>query len=62
MEITHCDSMFGVVKDVSDVLEDTGLCLLQQTCEFVVKPTTFLVTASIDISNLEVSPGILQGV
>ena len=50
MGITHYDSMFGVIKDVSDVLWDSGLCLLQVICAFVVESITRLVTASLYLS------------
>ena len=36
MDITHYDSIFGAIKDVSNVLWDAGLCLLQATCAFMV--------------------------
>ena len=29
MEITHYDSIFGLMKDISDGLWDAGFCLLQ---------------------------------
>ena len=57
MDITHYDSIFGVMKDESDGLWDSGLCLLQGTCEFVVESTTHLVTASLEISILGVASG-----
>ena len=33
-EINHYESMFGAMKDVSNGLWDSGLCLLQGTCIF----------------------------
>ena len=36
VEITHYAIMFGVMKDVSNVLWGASLCLIQGTCAFVV--------------------------
>ena len=49
INITHYDSMFGLIKDVSNCLWDAGLCLIQGSCAFVVESTTRLVTASLEI-------------
>ena len=57
MEITHYDSMSGVMKDVSNGLLDKGLCLLQGTFSFVVEVTIILVTEILDISILGVASG-----
>ena len=57
MDITHYDSMFGVMKDVSNGLWDAGLCLLQGNCAFLVEATTRLVTASLEIYILAVASG-----
>ena len=47
MDITHYDSMFGVMKNVLDGLWNAGLCLLKVICAFVLEATTRLVTASL---------------
>ena len=57
MEITHHDSIFGVMKDVSNVLWYAVLCLIQGTCEFMVESTTYMITAVLDIYILGVASG-----
>ena len=49
MQITHFDSIVGLMKDLSNGLWDRGLCLIQGSCAFVVESTTRLVTASLEI-------------
>ena len=55
MDITHYESMFDVMKDVSERLWDAGLYLIQVTCEILVESTTRLFTASLEISILGVA-------
>ena len=57
MDITQYDSIFGVMKDVSDGIYYAGLCLLQGTCMFVVEVTPFLFPEILDIFILEVLLG-----
>ena len=47
MEITHYDSMFGVMEDGSNGSWDVGLCQLQGKYAFMVEATIHLVTASL---------------
>ena len=54
MEITHHDSMFGVMKDVSNGLWDAVFCILQGNCAFVLEFTNLMVTESFGISIFEV--------
>ena len=49
MNINLYDSMFGLMKDVTNGLWDGGLCLLQGYCVFVVNATTRLVIESLYI-------------
>ena len=49
MQITHYESMVGLMKDVLNGIWDRGLCLLQGSCAFVVDATTRFFTESSEI-------------
>ena len=55
METTHYDSVFGVIKEVSNGLWDALLCKLQGTCVCVVESTTRLFMEILEISILGVA-------
>ena len=57
MQITHFDSIVGLMKDLSNGLWDIGLCLLQVSCAFVVDATTHFFTEISEIYILGVASG-----
>ena len=56
MNITHYNSIFGLMKDVSNGLWDGGLCLIQRSCAFMVDARTRLVTEISEMYILGIAP------